>query len=209
MKLLNVKPNAVTRVFASLAGHSKATENAILTACKYAIYFSLKDINRERANQIIPVVSKRYEAIVKKYILMYANLEWDNETKAFVTVDGFIAPVGLEAIEEHRKKTLEFVSSLPDFDSLPKAPKVIKPIAAGDAEKAIKSTLLRLTRLLKDQPIDNPMVLNEAKIIHALESYMDNILDGVSLEQVSVPAEITPAENTPDTPRVFRKEKSA
>lgn len=183
MKLLNIKPNAVNRVFASLSGHSKATENAILTACKYAIYFSLKDNNRERANQILPVVSKRYESIVKRYILTYASLEWDNETKEFVTLDGFVQPVGAEAIEEHKQKTLEFVSQLPDFDSLPKQPKTTKPLERGAAEKAIKATLLRLTRLLKDQDMNNAMILNEAKIIHSFESYMNKILDGVAVEE--------------------------
>ena len=219
MKLLDIKPNTVKRVFTSLAGHSKATENAILTACKYAVFFSLKDNNRERANQILPVVSKRYESIVKKYILTFASLEWDNEKNEFATLDGFVAPVGAEAIEEHKQKTLEFVSNLPDFDSLPKVPKAPKTLESGDAQKAIKNTLLRLTRLLKDQAMEDPTVLNEAKIIHALDSYMNLIVNGVSLDDCTwsdrltnpeiTPIEDTPAEVTPVGPRVFSKTKPA
>lgn len=215
MKLLNVKPNTVARVFASLSGHSKSAENAILTACKYAVFFSLRDNNRERANQILPVVSKRYENIVKKYIEMFANLEYDAKVKAFVVTGNYKQPTSREAIEKHHKWCLEYVSQLPDFDSLPKAAKTVKPMASGDAQKAIKATLLKLTRALKTQSLDDPTIMNEAKIIHALESYMDNIISGIALEQVTpaevTPAEVTPAEITPAeiAPRVFRKVKTA
>ena len=218
MKLLNVNPNTVNRVFKSIAGHSNAADNAILTACKYAVFFSLRDNNRERANQLLSLINKRYENIVKRYIEMFANLEYDAKVKAFVVSGTYTQPTTKEAIEAHHKWCLEYVSGLPSFDSLPKQKKEVKPLEKGTAEKAIKNTLLRLTRQLKDQDLSDGIVLNEAHVIHALESYMDNIIQGIALEQV-VPAEVTPAEVTPaevvpaevapEAPRVFLKKKIA
>lgn len=211
MKLLNVNPSTVDRVFKSIKTHSTAADSAILTACKYAVFFSWRDNNRERANQLLTLINKRYESIVKRYIETFANLEYDKEKKAFVVSGKYTQPTTKEAMQKHHEWCLRYVSDLPDFDSLPKQKKEVKPLEKGTAEKAIKSMLLRLTRQLKDQDLSNGIVLNEARVIHALESYMDNIVQGIALDQLqSVEPKATPkAEITPDLPRVFLKKKTA
>lgn len=213
MKLLNVNPNTVNRVFKSITAHSNAADNAILTACKYAVFFSWRDNNRERANQLLTLINKRYESIVKRYIETFANLEYDKEVKAFVVTGNYTQPNTKEAIQKHHDWCLEYVSGLPNFDSLPKQKKAIKPLESGTATKAIKATLLRLTRQLKDQDLSDGTVLNEARVIHALESYLDNIVNGIALDQiepVETKAKATAkAEISPDAPRVFLREKTA
>lgn len=211
MKLLNVNPSTVNRVFKSIATHSIRTDNAILTAAKYAVFFSLRDNNRERANQLLSLINKRYENVVKKYIEMFANLKYDAKVKAFVVTGNYKQPTTKEAVKKHHEWCLEHVSGLPNFDSLPKQAKSIKPLESGEAVKAIKNTLLRLTRQLKDQDLSVGIVFNEAKVIHALESYLDNIVNGIALDQLqSVEPKATPkAEVTPELPKVFLKKKTA
>lgn len=153
------------------------------TALKYAVYFSIADGNADDGMRLYNGIDDKYKPEVKAFLIAHAFFTVCQETKGLRVKRGF-KPVKPENLENHKAKALATAESLPTLKSFlssnkPKAKPTPKPV---DAKKRISDNVNRLKKAMTNQPLNTPENLTNAKVIGAIDSFLNVIESGKDLE---------------------------
>lgn len=184
MTNLKLNKTTVASVFNRAIKGTHTASSDLTLALRYAVYFSIKDGNGVRGEQLYNEVNKRYQSDVLAYLLAFGQFTLCPDTKKPRMKKGYKLPDSKEAIDLHAKECMTKVLALPCIDTFKKEAKAVTPVTAKplDVKKAISNSISRNKKLLADADLSLPENLHNQKIIAAFESYKENILNGIDAD---------------------------
>lgn len=176
-------------------------------ALQYAVYFSLADGNADDGMRLYNGVDDKYKPEIKSFLIAHAFFTDCQETKGLRVKRGFKAPKASD-LESHKAKALATAESLPTLKAFlasnkPKAKPRAKPI---DAKKSVNDSVRRLKKSMTNQPLNTPENLANAKVVGAMDSFLEVIEAGKDLETLTL--EIKESVKTDNTAAIKAAEQA-